>query len=158
MKTLVAYATRHGATAGIAERIAATLTESGRPAQARPVEEVTTVEGMTRSSWVAQGVVLLHERAGRAHRNRAHEAPLAPHDRHRPTRRWRVEQAHLPTAVAVRATTPHLGQPITCGSDSTATVNAPLPSSRSTVITCSPPARQEGRNGRSSRQQRGSTT
>ena len=29
MKILVAYATRHGATAGIAERIAATLTESG---------------------------------------------------------------------------------------------------------------------------------
>lgn len=45
MKILVAYATRHGATAGIAERIAATLTESGRPAEARPVEEVPTVEG-----------------------------------------------------------------------------------------------------------------
>ena len=30
MKILVAYATRHGATAGIAERIAATLTESAR--------------------------------------------------------------------------------------------------------------------------------
>ncbi|HYO85323.1 MAG TPA: flavodoxin domain-containing protein [Dermatophilaceae bacterium] len=45
MKTLVAYATRHGATAGIAERIAATLTESGRPAEARAVEEVTSVDG-----------------------------------------------------------------------------------------------------------------
>ena len=45
MKILVAYATRHGATAGIAERIAATLTESGRPAEARPVEEVTSVAG-----------------------------------------------------------------------------------------------------------------
>lgn len=45
MKILVAYATRHGATAGIAERIAAILTESGRPAEARPVEEVTSVDG-----------------------------------------------------------------------------------------------------------------
>lgn len=45
MNILVGYATRHGATAGIAERIAATLTESGRPAEARPVEEVTTLEG-----------------------------------------------------------------------------------------------------------------
>lgn len=43
MKILVAYATRHGATAGIAQRIAATLTESGRPSEARPVEEVTSV-------------------------------------------------------------------------------------------------------------------
>jgi menaquinone-dependent protoporphyrinogen oxidase len=43
VKVLVAYATRHGATAGIAQRIAATLTESGRPADARPVEEVTSV-------------------------------------------------------------------------------------------------------------------
>ena len=45
MTILVAYATRHGATAGIAERIAATLTESGQPAEARPVEEVTSVDG-----------------------------------------------------------------------------------------------------------------
>ncbi|WP_345202073.1 flavodoxin domain-containing protein [Fodinibacter luteus] len=45
MRILVAYATRHGATAGIAERIAAVLTETGRPAEARPVEDVTNVEG-----------------------------------------------------------------------------------------------------------------
>lgn len=45
MKILVAYATRHGATAGIAERIAEILTESGRPAEARPVEEITSIEG-----------------------------------------------------------------------------------------------------------------
>lgn len=44
MKILVAYATRHGATAGIAERIAKILTESGQPAEVRLVEEVTTIE------------------------------------------------------------------------------------------------------------------
>jgi menaquinone-dependent protoporphyrinogen oxidase len=41
MKVLVAYATRHGATAGIAERIAAALTAAGLPAETRPVEDVT---------------------------------------------------------------------------------------------------------------------
>ncbi|MEI2778086.1 MAG: flavodoxin domain-containing protein [Tetrasphaera sp.] len=45
MTTLVAYATRHGATAGIAERIATTLSESGCPAQAHPVQEVTSLDG-----------------------------------------------------------------------------------------------------------------
>ncbi|GAA4409283.1 flavodoxin domain-containing protein [Fodinibacter luteus] len=45
MKILVAYATRHGATAGIADRIAAVLSESGRPGEARPVEEVTSIDG-----------------------------------------------------------------------------------------------------------------
>jgi menaquinone-dependent protoporphyrinogen oxidase len=43
MKVLAAYATRHGATAGIAERVAAALTAAGLPAQARPVEEVRDV-------------------------------------------------------------------------------------------------------------------
>ena len=43
MKVLVAYATRHGATAGIADRIAAVLTEAGRPAEALPVEAVKSV-------------------------------------------------------------------------------------------------------------------
>lgn len=45
MSILLVYATRHGATAGIAERIAALLTESDQPAEARPVEEVTSVNG-----------------------------------------------------------------------------------------------------------------
>ena len=45
MKILVAYATRHGATTGIAQRIAEILTESGQPAEARPVEEITSIEG-----------------------------------------------------------------------------------------------------------------
>ncbi|MCB2176759.1 MAG: flavodoxin domain-containing protein [Actinomycetales bacterium] len=43
MTVLVAYATRHGATAGIAERIAETLTAEGAPAEARPVDEVADV-------------------------------------------------------------------------------------------------------------------
>jgi menaquinone-dependent protoporphyrinogen oxidase len=44
MNVLVAYATRHGATAGIAEQIAATLCEEGIQAEARPVEDVTGLE------------------------------------------------------------------------------------------------------------------
>jgi menaquinone-dependent protoporphyrinogen oxidase len=44
MKVLVAYATRHGATTGIAERIATTLREEGIHAQALPVEDVTSLE------------------------------------------------------------------------------------------------------------------
>jgi len=43
MRVLVAYATRHGATAGIAERIAAVLTAAGLSAEARPVENVKDV-------------------------------------------------------------------------------------------------------------------
>jgi menaquinone-dependent protoporphyrinogen oxidase len=38
MTTLVAYASRYGATQGIAERIADRLVSSGHPAQARPVK------------------------------------------------------------------------------------------------------------------------
>ena len=41
MKVLVAYATRHGATAGIAERLAATLTENGIDATAQDVSDVS---------------------------------------------------------------------------------------------------------------------
>ena len=44
MRVLVAYATRHGATAGIAGRIAAALTAAGLPAEARPVDDVKDVE------------------------------------------------------------------------------------------------------------------
>ena len=43
MKVLVAYATRHGATAGIAERIAATLQAEGLEAEARPAGSVKTL-------------------------------------------------------------------------------------------------------------------
>lgn len=45
MNVLVAYATRHGATAGIAEHIAATLTDHGLSAEARPVEAVERLDG-----------------------------------------------------------------------------------------------------------------
>jgi menaquinone-dependent protoporphyrinogen oxidase len=40
MSVLIAYATRHGATAGIAEQIAARLREDGLDAEARPAAEV----------------------------------------------------------------------------------------------------------------------
>lgn len=45
MKVLVTYATRHGATAGIATRIADTLTAAGHEALAVPVEDVTSLDG-----------------------------------------------------------------------------------------------------------------
>ena len=45
MKVLVAYATRHGATAGIASRIADNLTASGHDASAVPVEDMTDIDG-----------------------------------------------------------------------------------------------------------------
>lgn len=45
MKVLVAYATRHGATAGIADHIAATLAEQGLAADSLPVEKVTSLAG-----------------------------------------------------------------------------------------------------------------
>lgn len=44
MNILVAYATRHGATTGIAERIATTLRAKGLAADARPVTEVRDIE------------------------------------------------------------------------------------------------------------------
>jgi menaquinone-dependent protoporphyrinogen oxidase len=43
MKVLIAYASRHGATAGIAERVAAGLRDAGLSAEARPVTEVSDV-------------------------------------------------------------------------------------------------------------------
>lgn len=43
MNILVAYASRHGSTAGIAERIAADLRSAGLPAEARPVTEIPDV-------------------------------------------------------------------------------------------------------------------
>lgn len=44
MKVLVVYATRHGATAGIADRIADTLTAAGHDAVSTPVEQVTDLD------------------------------------------------------------------------------------------------------------------
>ena len=45
MKILVVYATRHGATQGIAERIAATLESDGLDVTLRPVAGVDSVDG-----------------------------------------------------------------------------------------------------------------
>jgi menaquinone-dependent protoporphyrinogen oxidase len=45
MHVLVAYASRHGATQGIAERIAETLGDAGIQAEARPVSEVKSLAG-----------------------------------------------------------------------------------------------------------------
>ena len=45
MSTLVVYASKHGATQGIAERIAAKLGEAGQEAEARPVEAVDHLIG-----------------------------------------------------------------------------------------------------------------
>ena len=44
MKILVTHASRHGSTAGIAERIAAALRAAGHDAEARPVTDVRDVE------------------------------------------------------------------------------------------------------------------
>ncbi|AMM34150.1 Flavodoxin [Sinomonas atrocyanea] len=43
MNVLIAYASKHGATQGIAERIGSTLTAEGFPVTVRPVEEVDDV-------------------------------------------------------------------------------------------------------------------
>ncbi len=45
MSTLVTYASKHGATQGIAERIATTLNAAGHEAEARPVEAVGDLTG-----------------------------------------------------------------------------------------------------------------
>lgn len=44
MAVLVAYASRHGSTAGIAERIAAVIGEAGVPAEARPVSQIDDLD------------------------------------------------------------------------------------------------------------------
>ena len=49
MHVLVAYASRHGATQGIAERIADTLRAAGLEAEARPAGRSRTSPGTTRS-------------------------------------------------------------------------------------------------------------
>ena len=50
MKVLVAYATRHGATRGIAERIAETLERRGHEVTTQPADQVPAATAMTRSS------------------------------------------------------------------------------------------------------------
>ena len=71
MTVLVAYATRHGATAGIAERVATTLGARGHPAEARPVEEVGSLDGYDAVVLGAAAYVLhwLKPATGFAHRH-----------------------------------------------------------------------------------------
>lgn len=45
MTVLVAYASKHGATREIADRIAATLTAAGQPADARSTDNVSDLAG-----------------------------------------------------------------------------------------------------------------
>jgi len=45
MTVLVAYASRHGATVGIAERIAVDLREAGLAAEARSMNDVADIDG-----------------------------------------------------------------------------------------------------------------
>jgi len=78
MKVLVAYASRHGSTAGIAERIAATLTERGHPARALPVEEVDALDGYDAVVLGGAAYVLhwLKHATGFAHRHRTELAAM----------------------------------------------------------------------------------
>ncbi|MCL3859745.1 flavodoxin domain-containing protein [Actinotalea sp. K2] len=57
MSVLVAYASRHGSTEGIARRIAATLTEQNRPALAR---SVLAVDGFSDHEAVVVGSAVQH--------------------------------------------------------------------------------------------------
>ena len=45
MTILVAYASKHGSTQGIAQRLAEKLRELGKQAEARPVDEVSDLVG-----------------------------------------------------------------------------------------------------------------
>jgi menaquinone-dependent protoporphyrinogen oxidase len=73
MHVLVAYASRHGATRGIAERIAATLRSNGLDAEARPaasIKDVATYDAFV----VGSAAYMFHwmkEARAFVHRNRA---------------------------------------------------------------------------------------
>jgi menaquinone-dependent protoporphyrinogen oxidase len=73
MNVLVAYASRHGATQGIAERIATTLRTAGIDAEARPAASVRSLAGYD-AFVVGSAAYMFHwEKAATAfvHRNRA---------------------------------------------------------------------------------------
>lgn len=70
MKVLVAYASRHGATQGIAERIGERLAEAGHPTDVVRVEDVTTLNGYDAflvgaatyaTHWMKEAVAFVHE-------------------------------------------------------------------------------------------------
>jgi menaquinone-dependent protoporphyrinogen oxidase len=73
MHTLVAYASRHGATQGIAERIAETLRASGVDAEARPAASVKDLAGYD-AFVIGSAAYMFHwlkEATGLVRRNRA---------------------------------------------------------------------------------------
>ena len=73
MSTLVVYASKHGATQGIAERIAAQLREAGQEAEALPVAAVDHLSGYD-AFVVGSAVYAAHwqkEASGFVQRNRA---------------------------------------------------------------------------------------
>lgn len=78
MRVLVAYASKHGSTQGIAERIAEKLQQLGKQAEARAVEEVADLGGYKAfvigsavyyGSWLKEATEWLHR----------HQAVLAGH-------------------------------------------------------------------------------
>jgi menaquinone-dependent protoporphyrinogen oxidase len=76
MKVLVAYATRHGATAGIAERIAATLQSEGLVAEARPAASVRTLASYD-AFVVGSAAYMFHWLGDATKLVRSHRAELA---------------------------------------------------------------------------------
>ncbi|MGZ8620699.1 MAG: flavodoxin domain-containing protein [Actinomycetota bacterium] len=72
MKVLVAYASKHGATEGIAMYIAERFREGGRDAEARKAEDVTDLEGVEvvvlgsavyAGSWMNEAMEFVHRHA-----------------------------------------------------------------------------------------------
>ena len=73
MSVLVAYASKHGSTQGIAERVAKTLTSAGQEAEAWPAEAVDDLSGFE-AFVVGSAVYVTHwrkEASGFVRRNRA---------------------------------------------------------------------------------------
>lgn len=76
IRVLVAYASRHGATQGIAEQIARTLEESGLEVTLRQADEVQAVEGYD-AFVIGSAAYMFHwlkEASGFVRRHRAHLA------------------------------------------------------------------------------------
>jgi menaquinone-dependent protoporphyrinogen oxidase len=80
MKILVAYASRHGATKGIAERIARTLAQTGLDVSLEPVESATAVDeydafvigsAAYMGGWLGEATTFV-----RRHRDRLAERPV----------------------------------------------------------------------------------
>lgn len=95
MTVLVAYASRYGATAEIADRIAATLTAEGHDAVARPVTEAATGDAVAEADAVVLGsaVYMGHWRKEASAFLEQHCAALAA----RPI--WLFSSGPLPGAV-----------------------------------------------------------